>query len=115
MKKLSENVVSITSEIMGSGSDELGLLLMQAFINTLTKQDELPKTIIFYNAGVKLCANDSPVIETLKSLENSGVKLLSCGTCLDYYDLKESLGVGIISNMHDIQSTLFSATRIITP
>ena len=87
---------------------------MRNFIYTLTRQDELPEAIIFMNAGVKLCIEGSPVVEELSLLQENGTKILACGTCLDYYGVKEKLAAGQVSNMYDIADLLGAATRTIT-
>ena len=109
------SVISINSDKMGHSDDELGSILIQSFINTLIKQDPLPSTIIFYNAGVLLCTKDSPVVESLNKLEENGVNILLCGTCADFFNIKDNIGAGTISNMYTIQETLNKAPRIITP
>ncbi|MBN1297686.1 sulfurtransferase-like selenium metabolism protein YedF [bacterium] len=98
----------IASETMGRGDDRLGVILMKAYINTLKDLDRLPDTIIFYNGGVRLAVDDSPVLEALKELEEAGVEILVCGTCLDFFGLKDRLGVGVISNMFDIAGALMA-------
>jgi selenium metabolism protein YedF len=107
-------VILIYSEELGQGSSELGRLLMRNFIYTLTRQDELPEAIIFMNAGVKLCIEGSPVVEELSLLQENGTQILACGTCLDYYGVKEKLAAGQVSNMYDIADLLGAATRTIT-
>ncbi|MDO4753986.1 MAG: sulfurtransferase-like selenium metabolism protein YedF [Bacillota bacterium] len=109
-----KTVVVFSSEFMGHGSDELGALLMKGFIYTLTQLEKKPDCIIFYNSGVKL-AVEGPQLEDLKKLEAEGVELLSCGTCLDYYDLKDRPVVGNVSNMYTILETLSAATKILRP
>jgi selenium metabolism protein YedF len=108
-------VVQITSSTMGTGNDELGAILMKGFIYALTKQDILPKTIIFYNGGARLTCEDSPALEDLKSMEAQGVEILTCGTCLDYYGLKEKLQVGSVTNMYVITEKLEAAGKVIRP
>jgi len=92
----SQQVILIGSDQLGQGSNELGALLMRNFIYTLAKQDRLPRTIIFINGGVRLCTETSAVIDDLKLLSSAGVTILACGTCLDYYGLKESLLIGTV-------------------
>ena len=106
-------VLLIASDSIGRGSDELGRKLMTSFIQVLHEISPQPQTIIFMNSGVKLVAHGSQVIEDLRAFEEKGVDLLACGTCLGYYDLKEKLAVGKISNMYDIASALFGAGKII--
>jgi selenium metabolism protein YedF len=100
---------------MGRGDDELGEILMRAFFHTLTELDARPDVIILYNAGVRLAVEGSPVMDDLTALADSGIELLVCGTCLGYYDLKERLAVGTVSNMYTIAETLLTAGRIVSP
>ena len=82
---------------MGNGNDELGEVLMKGFIYTLTESKPYPKSILLVNSGVKLSTENYDTIGNLKILEEAGVEILSCGTCLDYYGLKESLKVGSVT------------------
>lgn len=90
------------TNILGKGSDELGAMLMKGFIYTITETKPYPEFMIFLNSGVKLTTEGSVSLDDLKKLESAGVRILSCGTCLDYYELKEKLKVGQVSNMYDI-------------
>lgn len=109
------SVVFVTSDVLGAGDDKLGGILMEGFINTLLDQDIVPDKIIFMNSGVRMAAKGSPVIEALKTLTNRGCEILSCGTCLEYFSLKNELAVGAASNMFDIQNALLNATSVIRP
>lgn len=95
-------VYLITSETLGHGSAELGAVLMKSFFFTLTSADQPPKALLFLNSGVKLAVAGSPVLDHLQTLANKKVEILSCGTCLDYFALKEQLAVGGITNMYTI-------------
>jgi selenium metabolism protein YedF len=108
-------VVAIQRNRLGDGAEELGTILIKGFVNTLPEVSQKPKTIVFLNSGIFLALKDSPVIESLKKLENMGVEILVCGTCLDYYKKKEELGVGKISNMYDILERLSGAGKVIYP
>ena len=108
-------VFVFVSNVMGHGNDELGTLLMKAFIHTAVDLEHRPDVMIFYNTGVKLTASDSDVIDDLKALEGKGVKLLICGTCVNYFNLTGMIGTGTISNMYDIAGTLSIAGRIVKP
>ncbi|MDO4720542.1 MAG: sulfurtransferase-like selenium metabolism protein YedF [Peptostreptococcaceae bacterium] len=110
MKRESAEVVLITSEFLGSGDETLGRILMKGFLFTLSETLPYPKKILFLNGGVKLTATNPEAIANLKKLEEEGVEILSCGTCLDYYQIKEKLGVGKIANMYDIVESLKSTT-----
>lgn len=95
-------VIVVSKSVLGSGDDKLGEILMKSYMYALSESDKLPKTLIFLNGGVKLTSEGSQVIESLKVLEAKGTEILSCGTCLDFYNLKEKLLVGDISNMYTI-------------
>lgn len=109
------NIVYISSNCMGKGSDELGEILMRNFIFTLCEVKPLPTAILFVNSGVKLTCTDSQVLEPLRLLEQQGVKIASCGLCLEFFELKEQLKVGEVSNMLDIIEALTAAGKIVQP
>lgn len=111
----SNTVVVLSSNQMGNGSEELGQILMKGFIFALTELDELPSTVLLYNSGVKLSTEGSNSIEDLKTLQAQGVEILSCGTCLNYYDLTEKLQVGDVTNMYFILEKMEQADKIIRP
>ncbi len=108
-------VLVLSRSVMGSGSDELGRILIQACINSLKETVPAPSAILFYNAGVTLACEGSPVLGALKELEAAGAKMLVCGTCLDYFELKPKLQVGRVSNMYDIMQTVASAGKVFAP
>lgn len=108
-----EKVLLVTSQGLGKGSDELGFLLSRTFIHTLSQEKVLPKGIIFINSGVKLLTEEE-LVDDFKRLEKAGVQLFPCGTCLDYYELKEKLQVGRVSNMKEIVSLLTGPDLIVT-
>ena len=58
-------VISVYTDCMGRGDDELGHKLMKAFIFAVTQQEELPATMLFYNGGAKLTVEGSPVLDDL--------------------------------------------------
>ncbi len=106
--------VVFSSDRMGEGDPELGAILMRAFCQTIV-QVEAPQKLLFYNRGVFLTLNDSPVLSELKGLEEMGVGLLVCGTCLDFYKVRDRLAVGQVSNMFSILESQMQAGRIIKP
>ena len=108
-------VAVLSANTMGNGEEQLGKILMKSFIFALTKQDQLPEIILCYNSGASLTCEDSDSLEDLKSLEAEGVKILTCGTCLDFYGLKEKLAVGGITNMYEIVEIMESAGTIVRP
>lgn len=103
-----EKILLITANTLGKGSEELGQLLMKNFIFTLTRNNVKPACIIFINSGVKLCATGSPVVDDLAMLESAGVNILSCGTCVDYFSLKNNIEIGKITNIYDITDFLMN-------
>ncbi|PLX81224.1 MAG: sulfurtransferase-like selenium metabolism protein YedF [Desulfuromonas sp.] len=110
-----KTVVFVASDRMGEGDAELGTVLMQNFLLTLTQLAAPPEAVLFVNAGVKLCTNGAETIEALENLACAGIDIASCGLCLEFYELKEQLKVGRITNMLDIVETLSQAERIIRP
>ena len=110
-----KKIVVLSSEMMGSGDDKLGTILMKNFIYSITQLEELPNTFLLYNGAVKLACNGSESLEDLEGLQASGVKILCCGTCLKYFGLTDQLAVGEISNMYTIAETQMDADLIIRP
>ena len=103
------------SNVFGVGDDTLGALLMKGFLSTIVEEwgRLLPREILFLNSGVKLCLKDSGAIDTLRNLESRGTELLICGTCVDFYKIRELLAVGSITNMQKISSRIASANKLI--
>ncbi len=112
-KKSPNVVVFVTSNLFGDGDERLGKVLMRAFVKTLKELDTQPAKIIFANAGVRLTTTGSDLVADLSQLEQCGVEILSCGTCLDYYHLSDALEVGSVSNMYDIATSLIEADRVV--
>ncbi len=108
-------VVVISSDKMGDGDDKLGHLLMTNFIKAIKDLDVLPGKLVFYNKGVTLGSDDSPVAEDLMELEKMGVGLLLCSTCVKYYSIEEKVKVGSLSNMFEIAQVMASSGNIIKP
>ena len=108
-------VVAISDNRMGRGSDELGFILIKSFLHTLLQMEPLPEKIIFYNSGVQLTTRDSEVIDDLRQLRDSGVEILVCGTCVNFFGLSDRIGIGTISNMYEIATSMSTAARLITP
>jgi selenium metabolism protein YedF len=106
--------IFINKDRIGHGSDELGSNLMKAFIATIKDLSVQPKSICFMNSGVRLAVRGAETLPYLKVLEENGIELLVCGTCLGYFNLKEELGAGRISNMYDISETMLKSSKVIT-
>lgn len=105
--------VAIGSNVMGQGEEELGKILIKGYIFALSEAEVVPTDLIFFNSGVKLTVEGSNVIDSLKKLEEKGCKIQVCGTCLDFYNIKDKILVGEISNMYSIVETMNSAGKVI--
>lgn len=107
--------IVIKSTTMGVCEKELGENLLKGFIHTLTLKEKLPTTIIFYGEGVRLAAKGSGSLEDLKILAEKGVDIMSCGICLDYYELDEYLEVGRVTTMSEVVDILSASESVIEP
>jgi len=108
-------VVAITSERMGMGDDELGTRLMISFFRTLVMLEPAPTSVVFYNAGVKMALDDSPVFGHIKELTEKGTGIYLCTTCINHFGIKDRLPVGSFSDMYQILNILNDADHIIRP
>jgi selenium metabolism protein YedF len=108
-------VVAVTSEKMGSGDDELGAKLMVTFFRTLVMVEPAPASVVFYNSGVKLAMDDSPVLEFIRELMAKGTSVYLCTTCINHFGIKDRLPVGSFSDMYQILNLLNDADHIIRP
>ena len=99
-------VILMTKDYLGEGSEELGRNLMKTFWVCMLEADVKPSKIYFINSSVKMVANDSIHLENIKKLADLGVEIAACGICLDFYGVKEELGVGSITNMYAITDSI---------
>lgn len=111
----SKTVIYIGSNTMGRGDDELGAKLMRGFLRTLIDVPPYPWRMLFINSGVKLTTLDKEAVEALGILEERGVEILSCGTCLDTFGLTDRLMLGKATNMYEVLESLNIATKVISP
>lgn len=111
-----KRVVKFKSDRMGEGDPKLGEILVRAFLNTIPELDPLPTHIVCYNGGVHLACEGTDTAETLKKLhEENGIEIIVCGTCVDFYGVKDKIAVGKISNMYSIAQLLTDADHTIEP
>ena len=111
---LGQHILFLRSNLLGLGSEELGALLMRSLFYAVSQTPEsLPAKIVLMNSGVLLAIENSPVLADLQSINQCGVEVIACGTCLDFYKVKDQLRVGRISNMYEIYEVL-AAHRVIT-
>ena len=106
--------ILVTSNGMGNANQELQHKLIKTYLTLLSENDYLPSVIAFYTDGVKLMVSGSPVLEELKTLEAKGVRLIACGTCLNYFGLADDLQVGLQGGMTDIIEAQWRAEKVIT-
>jgi selenium metabolism protein YedF len=105
----------LESSGLGDGEPDLGEKLMRAFLTVLFESGEIPSRIICLNSGIFLTTVGSPVGDILKRYEELGSRILSCGTCLDYYGRKDKILVGESTNMKDTVSALLTFKKILRP
>ena len=99
-------VVLMTKDYLGEGSEELGRNLMKTFWVCMLEADVKPSKIYFINSSVKMVVNDSIHLENIKKLADLGVEIAACGICLDFFGIKDELGVGSITNMYAITDSI---------
>jgi selenium metabolism protein YedF len=109
-----DTVILINSNVLGQGDNKLGGILMKSFLYTLTQLEGEIKSVIFMNSGVLLTTAGSELIEHLQVLAEQGTEILSCGTCLDFYNVNNKLTVGTVTNMYTITEKLLHAGRVLT-
>lgn len=105
-------VYVFSSDAIGQGSAELGEILARGMFRTLTTVEPTPEVIIFLNSGVKLLIKED-IWESIQILEEKGINILACGTCLDYYQLKDQVRSDLVSNMKDILTTISNAPKVV--
>jgi intracellular sulfur oxidation DsrE/DsrF family protein len=111
---MSGTTILVTRHGMGSADITLQHKLIDTYLKLLVENDTLPAAICFYTEGVKLVVEGSPVLERLALLEQKGVRLIVCSTCLNFYDLTDKVRVGIIGGMGDILEAQVKAAKVIS-
>ncbi len=111
---MENTVIQVTNYGMGNGDQALQHKLIVKYLELIQMNDNLPNAITFYTDGVKLVVEGSPALEQLAALENKGVRLIICSTCLEYYGLTEKVRVGIVGGMTDIIEAQVKAEKVIS-
>lgn len=111
---MQNTVIMVTNNGMGKADEKLSQTLAGKYFELLSQNGNLPAVICFYTEGVKLVCEGSPVLEQLRKLEASGVRLIVCSTCLNYYELNEKVQIGIVGGMGDILEAQMKAEKVIT-
>lgn len=114
-KPAKDYIVVLNSNTMGKGDDTLGEILMKGFLSSIPELDSLPKEVICYNSGVKLAIEGTATVRNLEKLNELGVRITLCGTCVDFFNLKNSIKIGEISNMYYIANTILNANYVLEP
>jgi len=112
--KNSSIVILVTSNGMGTADEALQHKLLGIYLKMLKENEFIPGAICFYGDGVKMVVEGSPVLDLLRELEQKGVRLIICTTCLQYFALEGKVAVGIIGGMHDIVLAQWMADKVIT-
>jgi len=107
-------VMVFSTDSLGQGSHELGYALIGAMFATLKNTDHLPEKIIFMNSGINLVLKDSNFLNDLRELEKKNIEFITCGTCLDYFDKMDDLGIGRVTNMLEILENMQKVQKVIT-
>ena len=106
-------IVVFAKDRIGEGDNELGLVLAGSLLNTIKEYDVLPQKIIFLNSGVNLVLKGAPAVVHLTELEKRGVDILTCGTCLNYFEKADQLAVGRVTNMYEILDSILKAGKVV--
>ena len=107
-------LIIIHGDSLGRGDEELGRKLMVSYLRQLTIVSPKPEAMVFYNAGVKLLVATSPVLDAMRALDESGVELMACGTCVNYFGLQHEIAVGRVTDMREIVSTMAASDKVLT-
>jgi len=106
-----ETVVVLNQDQMGHGDRALGQKILATFLKKSIRLRDFT-AIVMFNSGVKLVAPDSPVLAELRALEERGVDLVPCGTCLQHFGVTPA--VGKTSDMDTILAELDRAAKVVT-
>jgi selenium metabolism protein YedF len=109
-----DTVLLINKNGMGSADTTLQYKLLDTYLKLLLENNSLPTAICFYTEGVKLVVESSPILESLAQIEQKGVRLIVCTTCLNYFGVYDKLRVGIAGGMADILEAQRKASKVIT-
>ncbi len=106
-------VLALDADALGRGDEDLGRKLIVNFLRTIAFRDDVPGTVVCYNAGVKLAEVGSPAVPMLEALVEKGAEIVLCGTCVDYFQLRDRLALGRVGDMHSIVDALMRAEHVV--
>ena len=92
---------------------ELGKVLMNGFLSAMQNLQNKNCAIVLISKAVRLSTTGSYVLEVLQDLEKMGFSILICGTCLNFYKIRENVRVGTISNALEILECMTGAAKVI--
>lgn len=107
-------VVAVGGEFMGRGDQELGAILMKGLIYALANAENPPAKMVFFNGGARLTCEGSASLEDIRELESRGCEILTCGTCLDFYGIKDRLAVGGVTNLYQISEIFLAPEGVVS-
>lgn len=107
-------VFVFTRNGMGEAPEGLQQTLVVKFLSLAAQAEEKPTKILFYTEGVKLVCEGSPVLQWLRILEDAGVELIVCSTCLEYFGLIDKVRVGKVGGMPGILAALQEADKVVS-
>ncbi|WP_045220688.1 sulfurtransferase-like selenium metabolism protein YedF [Desulfonatronum thioautotrophicum] len=110
-----KTLVFLSAAEIGAGDTTLGEKLMSNFLATLPEMGSQLWRVILVNGAVRLAVEGSGDLEALRKLEQAGVTILVCGTCLTHFELLEKKAVGQTTNMLDVVTSLQVAGKVIRP
>ena len=111
---LKDTLVVFSRAGMGTAEPALQVKLAATWLRLVLEGGDHPGAICFYADGVNLAVEGSPVLETLAKLEERGVHLVLCRTCLDFFGLSEKVRVGVVGGMGDILAAQAIAAKVIS-
>jgi predicted peroxiredoxin len=111
---LKKTTILVNRNGMGIANQALRQLLIGKYFSLMLESNQLPAVICFYAEGVHLAVTGSPVLEQLKELQNRGVHLILCSTCVDFYNINDQVEVGIVGGMTDILEAQIRADKVVT-
>ena len=109
-----KRTVIIKSDVMGLDPPELGAKMLGSYLRKLCVADPKPSSLVFYGTGVKLLAEGSCVLDALEILRDAGVDLVACGTCVGFFEIRDQLKLGRVSDMAELVSLLSKSDHVVT-
>jgi len=109
-----KTVILFTRNGLGEGPEGLQQALVVKYLSLLAQEEQKPSQILFYTEGIKLVCEGSPVLGWLRNLEEAGVELIVCSTCLEYFELSDQVRVGKVGGMFGILAALQQAEKVVS-